>query len=158
MQETRECGSLDGQVPWRRKWQPTPVFWPGKSHGQRSLVPWTESYIPKGHKGSYATEPSTQLSTGAEKNSATLGLYQNKNSQSTSPISLGQKLLIFQCVSYAFLPQACRSSQLESHQCNLPESSLIFTFPGREHLPSIGEVLGLSSILLCNILFMKFIS
>jgi len=24
--------------PWRRKWQPTPVFLSGKSHGQRSLV------------------------------------------------------------------------------------------------------------------------
>ena len=23
---------------WRRPWQPTPVFWPGESHGQRSLV------------------------------------------------------------------------------------------------------------------------
>ena len=32
-----------GKIPWRRKWQPTPVFLPGKSHGQRSLVgysPW----------------------------------------------------------------------------------------------------------------------
>ena len=30
-------------IPWRRKWPPTPVFSPGKSHGQRSLVgcsPW----------------------------------------------------------------------------------------------------------------------
>ncbi|MGE2787554.1 hypothetical protein ACQHMI_25705, partial [Escherichia coli] len=29
---------------WRRKWQPTPVFLPGESHGQRSLVgysPWS---------------------------------------------------------------------------------------------------------------------
>ena len=26
------------KIPWRRKWQPTPVFFPGKSHGQRSLV------------------------------------------------------------------------------------------------------------------------
>ena len=29
--------------PWRRKWQPTPVFLPGEFHGQRSLVgysPW----------------------------------------------------------------------------------------------------------------------
>jgi len=26
------------KIPWRRKWQPTPVFLPGKSHGQRSLV------------------------------------------------------------------------------------------------------------------------
>ena len=25
-------------IPWRRKWQPTPLFLPGKSHGQRSLV------------------------------------------------------------------------------------------------------------------------
>ena len=36
-----------GKIPWRRKWQPTPVFLPGKSHGQSSLVgysPW------EGHK------------------------------------------------------------------------------------------------------------
>ena len=26
------------KMPWRRKWQPTPVFLLGKSHGQRSLV------------------------------------------------------------------------------------------------------------------------
>ena len=29
-----------GRIPWRRKWQFTPVFLPGKSHGQKSL----ESY------------------------------------------------------------------------------------------------------------------
>ena len=32
-----------GRCPWRRKWQPTPVFLPGESHGQRSLAgysPW----------------------------------------------------------------------------------------------------------------------
>ena len=32
-----------GKSPWRRKWQPTPVFVPGESHGWRSLVsssPW----------------------------------------------------------------------------------------------------------------------
>ena len=27
-----------GKIPWRRKWQPTPVFLPEKCHGQRSLV------------------------------------------------------------------------------------------------------------------------
>ena len=26
-----------GKVPWRKAWQPTPVFLPGESHGQRSL-------------------------------------------------------------------------------------------------------------------------
>jgi len=25
-------------IPWRREWQPTPVFLPGESHGQRSLM------------------------------------------------------------------------------------------------------------------------
>ena len=31
------------KIPWRRKWQPTPVLLPGESHGQRSLAgysPW----------------------------------------------------------------------------------------------------------------------
>ena len=42
---TKECYS------WSRKWQPTPIFLPGKSHGQRSLV----GYSPCGHKGD-ATE------------------------------------------------------------------------------------------------------
>ena len=27
-----------GKIPWRRAWQPTPVFLPGESHGQRSLL------------------------------------------------------------------------------------------------------------------------
>ena len=36
-----------GKIPWRRKWQPTPVFLPAKSNGQRSPV----GYSPWGHKG-----------------------------------------------------------------------------------------------------------
>ena len=27
-----------GKIPWKRKWQPIPVFLPGKSIGQKSLV------------------------------------------------------------------------------------------------------------------------
>ena len=27
-----------GKIPWRRAWQPTLVFWPGESCGQRSLA------------------------------------------------------------------------------------------------------------------------
>ena len=26
------------KIPWRRKWQPTPGFSPGESHGQRNLA------------------------------------------------------------------------------------------------------------------------
>ena len=34
--------SLGGEDPWRRRWQATPVFLPGKSHGQRSLVGYSD--------------------------------------------------------------------------------------------------------------------
>ena len=30
--------TLGGKIPWRREWQPTLVFLPGESHGQRSLA------------------------------------------------------------------------------------------------------------------------
>ena len=40
------------KIPWSRKWQPTPVFWPGEFHRQRSL----EGYILWGHKELGATE------------------------------------------------------------------------------------------------------
>ena len=35
-----------GKIPWKRAWQHTPVFLPGKSHGQRNLG----SYSPRGRK------------------------------------------------------------------------------------------------------------
>ena len=40
-----------GKIPCRRKWQPTPGFLPGESHGQRSLV----GYSPGGHQESDTT-------------------------------------------------------------------------------------------------------
>ena len=51
MWETR-VRSLGGEDPWRRKWQPTPVLLPGKSHGWRSLI----GYRPWGRKESDTTE------------------------------------------------------------------------------------------------------
>ena len=49
----KRCGIKPwvGKIPWRRAWTPTPVFLPGESHGQRSLV----GYIPWGRR------PSTHL-------------------------------------------------------------------------------------------------
>ena len=41
-----------GKIPWRRKWQSTPVLLPGKSHGRRSLV----GYSPWGQKELDTTE------------------------------------------------------------------------------------------------------
>ena len=40
------------KIPWRRKWQPTAVFLPGESHGQRRLV----GFSPRGRKEWATTE------------------------------------------------------------------------------------------------------
>ena len=46
-----QARSLGREDPWRRKWQPIPVFLPAESQ-QRRLV----NYSPKGHKESDTTE------------------------------------------------------------------------------------------------------
>ena len=46
-----------GKVSWRRAWKLTPVFMPGESHGQRSLV----GYSPYGRKESDVTERILQM-------------------------------------------------------------------------------------------------
>ena len=45
-----------GKIPWRRKWQPTPVFLPENSFGQRNLA----DYGPKSLKGLDMTEAAKQ--------------------------------------------------------------------------------------------------
>jgi len=40
------------KIPWRRKWPLTPVFFPGKFHGQKNMA----GYIPWGHKELDMTE------------------------------------------------------------------------------------------------------
>ena len=49
--------SLGREHPWRKSWQPIPVFLPGEFYGQRSLV----GYSPWGHKQS---DPSQALGRG----------------------------------------------------------------------------------------------
>ena len=54
--DARDVSSIPwiGEIPWKWKWewQPTPVFLPGKSHGQSSLV----DYSPWDHKELDTTE------------------------------------------------------------------------------------------------------
>ena len=52
--DVRNMGSIagSGRFPWRRAWQPTPVFLPGEFQGQRSLA----GYSPWGCKESDMTE------------------------------------------------------------------------------------------------------
>ena len=51
-----------GKIPWMRAWQPTPVFLPGESHGQRSLI----GYSPKGRQDSNTTEAKERGGTSLE--------------------------------------------------------------------------------------------
>ena len=46
-----------GKIPWRKEWQPTPVFLPGEFHGQMSLA----GYSPWGPKESDMIEQLTYL-------------------------------------------------------------------------------------------------
>ena len=47
-----EFGPWVKKIPWRRAWQPTPVFLAGESHGQKSPM----GYSPGGRKESDTTE------------------------------------------------------------------------------------------------------
>ena len=50
-----DSGLIPGKIPWRREWQPTPVFLPVVFPGQRSLG----GYSARGHKEFNRTEPLT---------------------------------------------------------------------------------------------------
>ena len=70
------------KIPWRRAWQPTPVFLPGESNGQRRLAgcsPW-------GCKESDTTEQLT-LSLSATSYKAWLPIIVNTESRFTRPLS-----------------------------------------------------------------------
>ena len=61
------CDPCVKTLSWRRAWHPTPGFWPGESHGQRSLA----GCHPRGHKSRTQTyrnpwteEPGRLQSTG----------------------------------------------------------------------------------------------
>ena len=58
----RRCGfdPWVGRIPWSRKWQPTPVFLPGKSHGQRNVAgysPWACRVRHNWAHGTFAEKP-----------------------------------------------------------------------------------------------------
>ena len=59
------------KIPWRRKWQPTPVFLPGKSYGQRSLA----SYSPWDCKDLDTAEQLNHTHTHTQKKKTIFGVY-----------------------------------------------------------------------------------
>ena len=69
VQETRVL-SLGQEDPCRKKWQPTPVFLPGESHGQRRLA----GYSPWGHTESLDTTEKGKLNLIGKLNSNSIPL------------------------------------------------------------------------------------
>ena len=77
-----------GKIPWKRAQQPTPVFLPGESHGQRSLV----GYRPWSRKDSDATEqltPSFSFSFSLHDQHGSAGGFALGHAHSRSPL-MGQ--------------------------------------------------------------------
>ena len=110
------------KIPWRNKWQPTPVFLPGKFHGQRRLV----GYSLGGPKESDTTE---WLSMQAHAPSEALG----KNPSMCLPslrwlLTVGQGPLAYGCITLI--------------------SASIVTWPSSLHVPSVSLCLISLSFLL----------
>ena len=61
MQETQVDPWVE-KIPWRRTWQPTPVFLPGESHGQRSLGGYSPQDHTKYWSFSFSISPSNEYS------------------------------------------------------------------------------------------------
>ena len=79
------------KIPWRRKWQPTLVFLPGKSHGEKSLVGHRVRHnleIERAHTRCWNSKPSQVL------------------------VACHSNLLFIMCVSVGELGQICFSRGL----------------------------------------------
>ena len=70
-----DSGSIPGvgKIPWRRAWQPTPIFLPGEFHRQRKLV----GYSPWGGKEVDVTEPLTYFFSAPQSDHVTKFLATN---------------------------------------------------------------------------------
>ena len=85
------------KILWRRAWQPTPVFLPGESHGQRSLV----GYSPWGHREPDITETTQHGSSqGQEKVKLTIHHHTVKNHTSRTKATVSVDF-IFLCSNHS---------------------------------------------------------
>ena len=138
-------------MPWRRKWQPSPVFLSGESHGQRSLV----GYSPWGHK-----EMDTTEATDTETHTWSWSLeahFQHATSRLPAPPSPEFPLRVYFC---AFSPllgtQTSDAKGKEAFVGRLPRPDSPWTawedgsqcrLPRRQKLPSTRPGLGPSRCL-----------
>ena len=145
MQETG-VQSWVGKIPWRWSWQSIPVFLPGESHWQSSLV----GYSPGGHKESDTTE---WLTCGGGKkmwlhNLADSFLWRVEPEQACSPILTLRTPPVFLANSYLCV-YVCSVSHVwlcNPMDCRL-EAPLSMEFSSQEYwsglpLPTPGDLPG----------------
>ena len=112
--------SLGWEDPWKRAWQPTPVFFPEESHGQRSLV----GYNPWGSKELDMTEwLSTAHSTGIWK------WLQFSSVQSLSHVQLFATPWIAAHQASLSITNSRNSLKIMSIEWVMPSSHLILCHP-----------------------------
>ena len=121
--------------PWSRKWWPTPVLLPGKSHGQRNLA----GYGPRGHKESNRTE---LLKHARLKNAFTVPsrLSSVQVSRSVASNSLpphGLQYTRLPCPSPT--PEAFSNSYPLSQWCHQTISSSVVPFSFLQSFPASGS-------------------
>ena len=99
-----------GKIPWRRKWQPTPVFLPGKSHGQRSTAgPWGCKTV--GHD--LVTKQQQRVQAAPNKialNTPCMGDASNTGSWAASPHLLTHSSWDTICLNFRKLDNKCRAA------------------------------------------------
>ena len=101
-----------GKIPWRRKWQPTPVFLPGESHGQRSLV----GYNPWGCKESDTTEQLTHTVEAYHIFESLLPFFQKFKTQQSNIYSCTRyKIEPEYSTSYVFTLLSCLTTDTHKH-------------------------------------------
>ena len=99
------------KMPWRRTWQPTPVFLPGKSHGQRSLVGYSPVQFSRSavsdslwpHERQHARPPCPSPTSGVYPNPCPLSRWCHPSYPLSSPsppaLNLSQHQGLFKGVS-----------------------------------------------------------
>ena len=120
-----------GKIPWRRKWQATPVSLPGESHGQRSL----EGYSPQDCKELDTTEASQHIhicpifSASHIKNSILFSIEISSYFCSKSTVYICGGLFLDPILSYPFLSFYTQHSLYENRSIvNLGVEEHIFQF------------------------------
>ena len=85
-----------GKIPWSRKWEPTPLFFPGESHGQSSLVGYSLQHCKESDTTEVTEHAGTRQGQLTEKNSRDLGGTQTHCYR--APVTLSYSLKSSPCM------------------------------------------------------------